>query len=508
MQREIKHGDGYLIHAACKNGMEKCLMKIVESMGHLDILQLSRKDKLGFVPIHKAAINNHANLVRFIGSKSKRFVNETTENSQTALVLAAQCGHTSVVEQLLDLKADFTISDDSDRTVLHYAIEYPEMLKLLLKKKDLSRLLINAKEKDGYTPVHNAALRGFIESVRILLEYGAELNVFTNTSRSPLHCAVSSQSCAVVELVLANEPALINKADATGKTPLHTAASYGSAQVVKCLLNNGALIVRDGNMFSPLHIAASKGHLSIVEMVVAFDNNIIDWPNKYRRTALLTAASSCKTDVVKFLLDKNAAITEDYEFLNCLDWSLVKNDKQSAMMMMCHDRWKEIMITAKNGTEGTMYKLVCSMPEVAYRALSNSRMSVGHPDTKEHWVRYNFMCLQDPSPPESNKKATKLKPLTAIKAMIRMNCYRCLCHPVCCKYLKEKWMDFGWKVYSASLLIYLVFLVSLNVYAFGIPSYQESRENKGEDGASINVKVAMVICIVFAGVNSFKEIVQ
>ena len=80
--------------------------------------------------------------------------------------------------------------------------------------------------------------------MRILLEYGAELNVFTNTSRSPLHCAVSSQRSAVVELVLANEPALINKADATGKTPLHTAASYGSAQVVKCLLDNGALIVR------------------------------------------------------------------------------------------------------------------------------------------------------------------------------------------------------------------------------------------------------------------------
>ena len=82
--------------------------------------------------------------------------------------------------------------------------------------------------------------------MRILLEYGADLNVFTNTSRSPLHCAVSSQCSDVVELILANEPALINKADATGKTPLHTAASYGSAEIVRCLLNNGALIVRYG----------------------------------------------------------------------------------------------------------------------------------------------------------------------------------------------------------------------------------------------------------------------
>ena len=78
------------------------------------------------------------------------------------------------------------------------------------------------------------------------------------------------------------------------------------------------------------------------------------------------------------------------------------------------------------------------------------------------------------------KKPVKFKPMTAIKAMIKMNCHRCLCHPVCCKYLKAKWMDFGWKVYLSSILIYVVFLISLNAYVFGIPTYQESLENKGK----------------------------
>ena len=50
---EIKHGDGYLIHAVCKNGMQDCLLRIIDAMGRLDILQLNRKDKLGFAPIHK-----------------------------------------------------------------------------------------------------------------------------------------------------------------------------------------------------------------------------------------------------------------------------------------------------------------------------------------------------------------------------------------------------------------------------------------------------------------------
>ena len=68
--------------------------------------------------------------------------------------------------------------------------------------------------------------------------------MFTNTSRTPLHCAVSSQCLDVVQLVLSHESALINNADSTGKTPLHTAASYGSTDVVKCLLDHGALVVR------------------------------------------------------------------------------------------------------------------------------------------------------------------------------------------------------------------------------------------------------------------------
>ena len=69
----------------------------------------------------------------FVGSMSEQFVNETTNNSQTALLLAVQSGHIKVVEKLLELKADFTISDDRGVTVLHYAIAYPDLLTVLLK---------------------------------------------------------------------------------------------------------------------------------------------------------------------------------------------------------------------------------------------------------------------------------------------------------------------------------------------------------------------------------------
>ena len=56
LQEEIKHGQGVLIHSACENGMEQCLLKIVESMGDLEKVHLHRKDNLGCAPIHKYGI--------------------------------------------------------------------------------------------------------------------------------------------------------------------------------------------------------------------------------------------------------------------------------------------------------------------------------------------------------------------------------------------------------------------------------------------------------------------
>ena len=41
-----------------------------------------------------------------------------------------------------------------------------------------------------------------------------------------------------------------------------------------------------------------------------------------------------------------------------------------------------------------MAKLVKKMPDVAYRALSNSASSQGNPDTKEYVKRYDFLSLQ------------------------------------------------------------------------------------------------------------------
>ena len=53
LAQEMEHGEGSLLHSACENGMEQCVVCVVETMTDQAELYMSRKDKLGFAPIHK-----------------------------------------------------------------------------------------------------------------------------------------------------------------------------------------------------------------------------------------------------------------------------------------------------------------------------------------------------------------------------------------------------------------------------------------------------------------------
>jgi prolyl 4-hydroxylase len=48
---------------------------------------------------------------------------------------------------------------------------------------------VNAKDSNGWTPLHEAVRSGRLEAVKLLVERGADVNALTNDGRSPLHHA-------------------------------------------------------------------------------------------------------------------------------------------------------------------------------------------------------------------------------------------------------------------------------------------------------------------------------
>ena len=120
----------------------------------------------------------------------------------------------------------------------------------------------------GDTPIYEAAAHNHPELVRLLLDYGAGINVCTNTGETPLHGAIAAHHLSMVTLLLDNG-ADINASLARGQTPLRLAVVRGYADIVALLLARGAQANTRGKTgLTPLHWAALKGQPATVSLLL------------------------------------------------------------------------------------------------------------------------------------------------------------------------------------------------------------------------------------------------
>jgi len=89
---------------------------------------------------------------------------------------------------------------DEHYTDLHAAV--------LRRDIDLSRSLlkagadVNARDKDGWTPLYQACRCLSFETVRFLLDHGADPNICTADNSTPLHAACMNSSVDYVRILL------------------------------------------------------------------------------------------------------------------------------------------------------------------------------------------------------------------------------------------------------------------------------------------------------------------
>jgi ankyrin repeat protein len=102
-----------------------------------------------------------------------------------------------------------------------------------------------------------------IDTARVLLEHGANINIIEPKGPKSLHSA-SRSHCDVVEFLLQHGANVDIEEAETCWTPLHFAAQNGELEICRRLLKHGADIDKtDEDQETPLHVASRSGNVEI-----------------------------------------------------------------------------------------------------------------------------------------------------------------------------------------------------------------------------------------------------
>ena len=210
------------------------------------------------------------------------------------LLEAATRNDIDEVRRLLSLSVTPDSTNEDGLTALHQCCidDSEEMMKVLVE----FGADVNAADSEQWTPLHAAATCGHLHLVKFLIDNGANLLAVNGDGNMPYDICEDETTLSYIENEMAKRGVTQELIDTTraktenqmladlmklaavhsdleyrdgqGATPLHIAAANGYLSVLEFLLDHHCSTeVCDVDLWQPLHAAACWGHLEAVEIL-------------------------------------------------------------------------------------------------------------------------------------------------------------------------------------------------------------------------------------------------
>lgn len=178
--------------------------------------------------------------------------------------------------------------------------------------------------------MHLAARRRDVDMVRILVDYGTNVDTQNGEGQTPLHIAAAEGDEALLKYfygVRASASIADNQGESTAaeknpcwdfhfsllpltdRTPMHLAAENGHAHVIEILADKfkASIFERTKDGSTLMHIASLNGHAECATML--FKKGVyLHMPNKDGARSIHTAAAYGHTGIINTLLQKGEKV--------------------------------------------------------------------------------------------------------------------------------------------------------------------------------------------------------
>ena len=361
-------------------------------------------------------------------------------------------------------------------------------------------------ENDQYdnTPLHLACELGYLDTVRELLKYGADVDNKNEDEQTPFHLASKNGHVDVVQSLLKIDQSAIFDKDEDDNTALHLAATAKMAYTVELLLDQGASVhEKNDSNWTPLDCAAASGSYKCAVLLLE-NGSPLDPLDRKKTTPLHLTAINGHQRVTQLLLDHGANVDlENDEGKNALELAISYGHRNVTETILGSAHWRNALKTSNvvsnqndiRVLDTPLRMLIRVFPDLAERVFDkcitkkkdNEKDKDKDKKKEEQYLELDYQFLDDTFNFKKQEDGTKVffeyredkerdvkEPYDPngmtimdnhpLMLMVKHKHKHLLRHPLCIALLRHKWKKFGRYVFYFQFLLYCLFLASITSY--------------------------------------------